>query len=81
MARLNEPRQIALGRGNGYACHYHRGTSALSALGQRNAENARGLLSVFIKELVEVAHAIEQQRIGMLRLDAQVLLHHRGVLF
>jgi hypothetical protein len=32
-----------------------------------------------MEQLVEVAHAIEQQHAGMLGLDAHVLLHHRGV--
>src|SRR5690606_20317745 len=31
------------------------------------------------EHLVEIAHAIEEQHIGMLGLDAQVLLHHRRV--
>jgi hypothetical protein len=32
------------------------------------------------EQLVEIAHPIEHQRMRMLGFDAQVLLHHRGVL-
>jgi hypothetical protein len=39
----------------------------------------RGALGVFEEQLVEVAHAVEQQHVRMLGLDAQVLLHHRRV--
>ena len=43
------------------------------------SSSARGALRVVVEDLVEVAHPIEQQRVGVLRLDAQVLLHHRRV--
>ncbi len=33
-----------------------------------------------MEQLVEIAHAVEQQHVGMLRLDAQVLLHHRRMI-
>ena len=81
MPRLNEPRQIILGRCNRHTRHHHRGTRALAALGQRNAKNAGGLFSVFVEELVKVAHPIKEEGFRMVRLDAQILLHHRGVLF
>jgi hypothetical protein len=32
-----------------------------------------------MKQFVEVAHAVEQQHVGMLCLDAQILLHHGSV--
>jgi hypothetical protein len=38
-----------------------------------------GAARVVEEHLVEIAHAIKQQHIGMLRLDAQVLLHHGSV--
>jgi hypothetical protein len=34
-----------------------------------------------MEQLVKIAHAIEQQHAGMFGLDAQILLHHRGVVF
>ena len=51
----------------------------LAALGQHDAERPRGDLGVVEEQLVEVAHPVEQQHAGVLRLDAQVLLHHRRV--
>ena len=39
-------------------------------------EQARSLLGVVVEQLVKVAHPVEHQDVGMLALDAQVLLHH-----
>ena len=50
-----------------------------AALRERDVEQARRLLGVVEEQLVEIAHAVEQEHVGMLRLDAQVLLHHRRV--
>src|SRR5258708_3202805 len=47
-----------------------------AARGEREVEQARGALGVVVKHLVEIAHAVEEQHVGVLRLDAQVLLHH-----
>ncbi len=44
---------------------------------ERNAENAARLDGVFAERLVKVAHAEEQNRVGMHRLDRIVLLHQR----
>jgi len=35
---------------------------------------------VIEEQLIEIPHPIEKQDVGMLALDAQILLHHRGVL-
>ena len=51
----------------------------LAACGQRNVEQARGAFGVLVEQLVEIAHAEEQQLVFMLRLVAQPLLHHRGM--
>ena len=48
----------------------------VSVMSSRRAACSR----VVVEQLVEVAHAVEQQHVRMLRLDAQVLLHHRRVL-
>ena len=45
------------------------------------SSRAAALLGVVVEQLVEIAHAVEQQHVRMLRLDAQVLLHHRRVGF
>jgi malate dehydrogenase (oxaloacetate-decarboxylating)(NADP+) len=57
----------------------HRDVLALmlAALGQRDAERAAGDFRVLEEQLVEIAHAVEQQRIGIGRLDLDELLHGR----
>ena len=40
----------------------------------------RRFLGVVVEQLVEIPHPVEHQDVGVLALDAQVLLHHRGVL-
>ena len=52
---------------------------ALAARGERDVEYARGYFSVFVKELIKIAHAIKQEAVGVLCLDAEILLHHWGV--
>ncbi len=42
-----------------------------AALGQRDIEQLRGAARIVVEHLVEIAHAIEQQHVRMLRLDAQ----------
>ena len=49
----------------------------LAALGQRDVQRLGGGGGVVEEHLVEIAHPVEQQRIGMLRLDLQILRHHR----
>ena len=36
-------------------------------------------LGVAVEQLVEVAHPVEEQRVGVFRLEGQVLGHHGGV--
>jgi hypothetical protein len=50
-----------------------------AALGERDVEKLRGAARVVVEHLVEIAHPVEQQDVGMLSLDAQILLHHGGV--
>ena len=49
----------------------------LAALGERDAQVARGNLGILEEELVEIAHAVEEQAAGIGRLDLQVLRHDR----
>ncbi len=63
----------------GHARHHHRLAGRLATPGQGDIEQARRLFRVTEEQLVEVAHAVEHQGIGVLGLDAQVLLHHGGV--
>ena len=63
----------------GDAGHGNRLAAGLAACGQGNVEQARSLFGVVIKELVKVAHTVEQQLFRVLLLDAEILLHHRCV--
>ena len=57
----------------------HRGRVGriLVATGQRQAEDFRRDLGVFVEEFVEVAHPKQQERAGILALDLHVPFHHR----
>ena len=80
LAFAHQLRQIAV-EGNGrYARHRYRRTGGRTALGQGNVQKLGGAARVVIEHVVEIAHAVEQQDLGMLGLKAQVLLHHGGVL-
>ncbi len=77
LAESQEPREIAFqgvvryaGHGDGQACRF-------AALGEGEIEQGRPAPGILEEELVEVPHAIEQEMIRVLGLDAQVLLHHR----
>ena len=48
-----------------------------AALGQRDVQRRGGRHGVVEEHLVEIAHPVEQQRAGVLRLDLQILRHHR----
>ncbi|MNS54051.1 hypothetical protein D3C72_868310 [compost metagenome] len=80
LAQLDELDQVLVDRMERDAGHADRHAAGLSARRQRDVQQPRGLLGVVMEQLVEVAHPIEQQRVRMIRLDAEVLLHHRRVL-
>jgi hypothetical protein len=46
---------------------------------ERNIQESRGAAGVVVEHFVEIAHAIEQEHVRMLRLEAQILLHHGSV--
>ena len=76
-ALADQPRQIGLVAVHRHAAHLDVFAQMLAALGQRDVERRRGLDRVVEEQLVEIAHAVEQQMVGMHRLDRQVLAHHR----
>ena len=78
---VRQLRQVLLRRVIRHPRHLDRLPRGSAARGQSDVEQARGPLGVFMKQLVEVTHAIEQQHVGMLGLDPEVLLHHRSVIF
>ncbi len=72
-------REVRLERVVGHAGHRNRRARRLPARGERDVERACRALGVGVEELVEIAHPVEHELVRMLRLDAQVLLHHRRV--
>ena len=79
LAQRDQAREIALGSVVRHAGHRDRLPARAAALGQGDVEQARGLARVVVEQLVEVAHAEEQQHVGVLRLGGEELLHQRGV--
>ena len=69
--------QIVVGGVHRHAAHRNILAHVLAALGERDAERARRVDGILEEQLVEIAHAIEQQRTGIVRLDLDILLHHR----
>src|SRR6185437_16826222 len=63
-----------------HSCHRDGLACGLAASGQGNVEERRRATRVVVEELVEIPHAIEEQHVRMPALDAQVLLHHGGVI-
>ena len=51
----------------------------LAARGDADAEQFAGAARVVVEEFVEVAHAVEDEGVGVVFFDAEVLLHHRRV--
>jgi len=69
--------QIILRSLDRHAAHRDVHALMLAALGQDDAERLGGDLGVLEKQLVEIAHPVEQQEPRMAGLDLEVLLHHR----
>ena len=77
MALRDQPVQVILGALHRHAAHRDVVAGVLAALGEHDAERARGDFRVLEEQLVEVAHPVEQQQPRIGRLDFEVLLHHR----
>ena len=76
-ALADQRQQIGLGGMNRHAAHGDIGPQMLAAFGQRDVQRLRCRHGIVKEHLIEIAHPIEQQRAGMLRLDRQILRHHR----
>ena len=61
-----------------HAAHRDRLARVLAALGQRDVEAGRCDLRIVEEQFEEVAHAVEEQGVAGLILEAPVLDHHRG---
>jgi hypothetical protein len=70
--------KVAFGRMDRHPAHRDRRAAMLAPAGEGDIENLRGLAGIVEEQLEEIAHAVEQQAIGRLVLERQVLRHHRG---
>ncbi len=57
--------QVLVGGVDGHAAHRNVGALVLAALGERDAERARGDLGVTKEHLVEVAHPVDSRQSGL----------------
>jgi hypothetical protein len=75
---LHQPRDVAVGGMKRHAAHRHRRARRIfRPRGQGEIERARGNQRVLVEHLVEIAHPEEQQRMPVLPLRVEVLLHRR----
>ncbi|MEX0734366.1 MAG: hypothetical protein WD944_04870 [Steroidobacteraceae bacterium] len=79
LALPDEAREIAVELVHGNARHRNGRAVGFTSLRQDDVEKPRAAARVVVEELVEIPHAIEQEDVRMLGLDAQILLHHRRV--
>ncbi len=75
LSLADQLREIGVERDGGHAGHGDGRSGGGAALGQRDVQELRGAARIVEEHLVKIAHAIKQQHVGVLRLDAQVLLH------
>ena len=59
--------------------HRNRLSGGLATIGERDVEQLGGASRIVVEQLVKIAHPIEQQQVGVLRLKPEILLHHRRV--
>jgi len=79
LPELDQSAQVLLDRVEGHARHADGRAVGSATRGQRQVQQARRFLGVLVEQLVEISHAVEEQHGAGLGLEAQVLLHHRGV--
>ncbi len=80
LALAHELREIAFDGMEGNPGHGYRLPGRGAPRRQGDVEQRRGTPGVVKEQLVKIAHAVEEQDVGILALDAQVLLHHGRVL-
>ena len=79
LAQRHQPCQVAFVGMHRHAGHRDRCAAGAATLGQGDVEQPRGLARVVVEQLVEVAHAEEQQQVRVVGLGCEELLHQRGV--
>ena len=77
MAGGDQALEIVIGTLDRHAAHRDVVALVLAALGQNDAERARGDLGIPEEQFVEIAHPVEQQAVRIGGLDLDVLRHHR----
>ena len=80
LAVPDELGQITFDRVKRHASHRDRQPPGLAATREGDVQQRGRFFGVSKKQLVKITHAVEDQRIGKFGLDAQILLHHGGVL-
>jgi hypothetical protein len=78
LALPDEAAQVLIHGVIGHPGHGNRGTARLTPRRQGDVQESSSFLSILEEELVEVTHSVKEQHIGVLALDAQVLLHDRS---
>lgn len=77
LTRTHQLGQVGVDGMIGESRQLDEGGGAVGAARERDAQDAAGLDRVVAERLVEVAHAEEQDGVGMHRLDGVILLHER----
>ena len=77
MAERDQPVEVVVGALDRHAAHADVFALVLAALGENDAERPARDLCVVEEQLVEIPHPIEQQAVGIGRLDLEILRHHR----
>ncbi len=73
----DQPLQVIIGAMHGHAAHRDVDALVPATLGEHDSERPRGDFGILEEQLVEVAHAVEQERIRVRRLDLDILRHRR----
>ncbi len=79
MAPPDQARDVALRGMIGDPRHGDRLTGGLAAGRQGDVQHLGGPAGVVVEQLVEIAHAVEQQLVRVLGLELEILAHHGGV--
>ena len=78
-ALAQQPREVALRGVRGHARHRDRLAAALTAGSKGDVEQLVRAARIVEEQLVEVPHLVKEQLVRELRLDAEILLHDRGM--
>src|SRR5664280_220744 len=79
-ARVEQLADVARDRVVRDPAHRRRDLPVVTAFGQDDAQDRRGLLGILEEQLVEVAEPVQQHGVLDLRLELEILLQHRCLL-